>query len=144
MVKLDRLHKEKSGFTLIEIIVVIIIIAILASLALPRFFRTMERSRAAEALQGLSALRQSLQRCYLSRASYLACSPVNDNTFVNLDVDNPNTLATRLFDYATSASAATTFTLQATRNVAQGGDGASTITITDAGVRTGTGVFGGI
>ena len=36
-----KLDKNKSGFTLLEIIIVIIIIGILASLALPKFFKTV-------------------------------------------------------------------------------------------------------
>ena len=138
--------KAKGAFTLIELIVVIIIIGVLASLALPRFFRTVEYSRASEALQNLSTLRQSMQRCYLRASSYLTCSPLNDATFAGLDVENPNNVAAanRLFAYDTSASAATTFTVRATRNTNAGGDGTSTVTLTDAGVRAGTGPFSGI
>ena len=138
--------KAKNAFTLIELIVVIIIIGILASLALPRFFRTVEYSRASEALQNLSSLRQSMQRCYLRLGSFLTCSAVTDATFANLDVESPNNVAVanRLFAYDTSASAAATFTVRATRNTNSGGDGTSTVTLTDAGVRTGTGPFTGI
>ena len=48
-----NLNKNKSGFTLLEIIIVIIIIGILASLALPKFFKTVEYSRSMEALTNL-------------------------------------------------------------------------------------------
>ena len=143
---MTRILKVRGAFTLIELIVVIIIIGVLASLALPRFFRTVERARAAEALQNLSTLRQSMQRCYLRLGSYSTCSAAADSTFTNLDVESPNNVAAanRLFAYDTSASAATTFTVRALRNTLVGGDGTSSVTLTDTGVRTGTGPFAGI
>ena len=49
----------RKGFTLLELLMVVIIIAILASIALPQYLRVAERSRATEALQMLSAIRQS-------------------------------------------------------------------------------------
>lgn len=39
-----------SGFTLIEIIIVIVIVGMLASLVYPRYERTVERAKAAEAV----------------------------------------------------------------------------------------------
>ncbi|MCK5260088.1 MAG: prepilin-type N-terminal cleavage/methylation domain-containing protein [Candidatus Omnitrophica bacterium] len=48
--------KYVSGFTLTEIVVTIIIVGVLASLALPRFTGVLERVRAAEGVQILTAL----------------------------------------------------------------------------------------
>ncbi|MCK5082363.1 MAG: prepilin-type N-terminal cleavage/methylation domain-containing protein [Candidatus Omnitrophica bacterium] len=48
--------KKNSGFTLTEITVTIIIVGILASLTLPRFGGVLERVRAAEGVQILTAL----------------------------------------------------------------------------------------
>ena len=81
---------NKSGFTLLEIIIVIIIIGVLASLALPRFFNTIEYSKAQEALTALSMLRRSMERCYMFDNSYSAC------LIGGLDVDDPETTE---FDY---------------------------------------------
>ncbi|HOW36251.1 MAG TPA: prepilin-type N-terminal cleavage/methylation domain-containing protein [Candidatus Omnitrophota bacterium] len=132
-------RKGNAGFTLLEIIVVIIIISVLASLALPRFFKTVEYSRSAEALANLSTIRQSVERCYLAKGN----SALNCGAFASIDVADPGLTPNALFGYGINA-AADDWTITATRNGTQGGDGASQITINRAGTRQGTGVFGGI
>ena len=41
---------NKSGFTLVEVLVVVVIVAILSSIALPKYTRSIERARATEAM----------------------------------------------------------------------------------------------
>ena len=50
-----------------EIIIVVIIVGVLASLALPKFFSTVEFSRAQEALSSLATVRGGLERYYVSK-----------------------------------------------------------------------------
>lgn len=141
--------KNKSGFTLLEIIIVIIIVGVLASLALPRFFSTVEYSRSTEALTSFTALRQSMERCYLQRSgSYANCNNIN-----NLDVENPANSPNAHFSYSltdtggSGSPSATGYRIVATRGSRDGGDNTSTIFIdqTSTGVtRGGTGKFIGI
>lgn len=135
---------NKSGFTLLEVIIVIIIVGVLASLALPRFFRTVEYSRSMEALENLSTIRSSIERCYLPRASYLQCANYN-----NLDVADPTSNAGSLFVYALGPGAYTGsyFQITARRNTVDGGDNTSTVVFSSSlgdVTRSGTSVFAGV
>lgn len=139
--------KNKSGFTLLEIIIVIIIIGVLASLALPRFFKTIEYSRSAEALQSISTIRQSLERCILQSPGTLS----NCNTIAKLDVEDPGTASSAHFSYTITAPTATnTYAITATRTSAVDPNTNATndtITLTNtAGVitRAGTEEYSGV
>ncbi|MCK5580378.1 MAG: prepilin-type N-terminal cleavage/methylation domain-containing protein [Candidatus Omnitrophica bacterium] len=140
-----KIKTNKSGFTLLEIIIVIIIVGVLASLALPRFFATVEFSRSTEAFASLAAVRQSVERCYLMTRDYTEC----DENFNELDLEDPGTSPGAHFGYGVAASSATAYTITATRNTLDGGAAGDTDTIVlsadDTGVtRTGTGAFSGI
>ena len=135
---------NKSGFTLLEIIIVIIIVGVLASLALPRFFATVEFSRSTEALTSFAAIRQSLERCYNANGGkYTGCGDFN-----NLDLENPATSPGAHFTYTFNpAPAANTYTIVATRNTTDGGAITSWLRLaqdTNGVTRSGSGAFRGI
>ena len=55
-------NEGRGGFTLVELAIVVVIIGVLAAFAVPRFFASVERSRAAEAFNYLSTVRSSMER----------------------------------------------------------------------------------
>ena len=137
--------KHKQGFTLLEIIIVIIIIGVLASLALPRFFSTVEFSRSTEAMNAMAVVRKSIERCSVFNNDYSSC-----NNFTNIDVDDPGLAPEAHFSYtivASGTSGTKDYTITATRNTKDGGDGTSLVTVhsTTTGVtRSGTTAFASI
>jgi general secretion pathway protein G len=58
------------GFTLIELLVVMGIIALLLTIAVPRYFRTMERSRETVLRQDLAVLREAIDKHFGDYGQY--------------------------------------------------------------------------
>lgn len=137
---------KKHGFTLLEIIMVIIVVGVLAGLALPRLFQTVEFSRSSEALMALNVVRSSMERCYVAAGS--TYNPASSSCDLNsLDIDDPGTSPGSHFSYAVSNQSATGYIIEATRLTNDGGDGVSTIFITQSlsgATRAGTVNFVGI
>lgn len=50
---LQKLNKNRGGFTLVEIMIVVAIIALLAAIAVPNFLRARKRSQATRILEDL-------------------------------------------------------------------------------------------
>jgi type II secretion system protein G len=53
---------RRRGFTLIELLVVMSIIGVLLAIAVPRYFKTLERSRETVLRQDLSVLREAIDK----------------------------------------------------------------------------------
>ena len=109
-------NSQLTGFTLIELLVVLIIIGILATLGMPKYNKVVERSRQAEALTMLGALRGAqLRYAAENNGSY---TPV----ITNLDLDSAAT--GKYFNY-TVTGASDANLAQATRNAVQQTSGIS-------------------
>ena len=131
-----KILRNARGFTLLEILIVLVIIAVLAGLAVPAYQASVEKSRAQEALQGLSAAREAMLRFHAANGTYVGAAFGAGN----MDYD-PNAIGTSgqtvIFSYTLSGLAASTFLITATR---QGGP-VGTVTINQAGTVGRTGVY---
>ena len=61
---------RRRGFTLLELLVVMAIIATLLTIAVPRYFRSIQRSKEAVLMQDLTSLRESIDKFYGDTGKY--------------------------------------------------------------------------
>ena len=61
---------RRRGFTLIELLVVMAIIGLLLAIAVPRYFRTLERSRETVLKHDLSVMREAIDKHYGDYGQY--------------------------------------------------------------------------
>jgi general secretion pathway protein G len=66
---------RSRGFTLIELLVVMTIISILLTLAVPRYFRTVERSKETVLKHDLATVRESIDKFYADLGQYPEALP---------------------------------------------------------------------
>ena len=59
---LQKLNKNRGGFTLVEIMIVVAIIALLAAIAVPNFLRARKRSQATRILEDLRIVDSSIDQ----------------------------------------------------------------------------------
>ena len=59
------MRKQKSGFTLLELMIVVIIIGVLAGIAIPRFIKTAEKVRGEKAVSSLRLIRLAGESMYM-------------------------------------------------------------------------------
>ena len=69
-----KIIRNKSGFTLIELIIVVIIIAILAAVVAPIMQNMKAKAIAAEAIQGLNTIKAALMQYYSEHNYYPSVS----------------------------------------------------------------------
>jgi type IV pilus assembly protein PilE len=122
---------SKRGFTLIELIVVVIILSILVSLAMPQYTMTVERSRSAEARRVLGTIREAELAYYLEYEAYSA-------SFTNLRLGGIPSACNTSFYFSYSAGATSTGTRCTAGGKAPNSGTAYTISLTTAGVLSGT------
>lgn len=74
MARLERATRAwaRRGFTLIELLVVMAIVATLLSVALPRYFKSVEKSREAVLRQDLATVRDAIDKHFADTGKYPA------------------------------------------------------------------------
>ncbi len=80
-----------KGFTLIELLTVVLIVGVLSSLALPQYMRSVERSRATEAMVAIKAINDAVYAYAAGRVGNTACP----DSFKKLVVSVPGSLTNR-------------------------------------------------
>ena len=94
---------QKRAFTLIELLVVVLIIGILSAIALPQYRFAVEKARAAEAVIGVQAWYNALQRYYLANGSY---PDSREKALNDIDITLPTPKNFRLYYYYANEDAA--------------------------------------
>jgi len=123
-----RAKRGQKGFTLVELAIVIVIIGVLASFGVPRFRDAVERSKAGESLNYLSAVRAAQERYHAREGTYA-------EDLADLDVSMP---APKYFSVGTVAAGSSddiesSWSLTLSRIGASAGYGAYTVTFTELG-----------
>jgi prepilin-type N-terminal cleavage/methylation domain-containing protein len=120
--------KGQKGFTLVELAIVIVIIGVLASFGVPRFRDAVERSKAGEAMNYLSAVRSAQERYHAREGTY-----ADDLTTLDVSIPTPKYFAVGTVAAGTSGDLEDTWTLTLTREGASAGYGPYTVVFTEQG-----------
>jgi prepilin-type N-terminal cleavage/methylation domain-containing protein len=120
--------KGQKGFTLVELAIVIVIIGVLASFGVPRFRDAVERSKAGEAMNYLSAVRSAQERYHAREGTY-----ADDLTTLDVSIPTPKYFSVGTVAAGGSGDLEDTWTLTLTREGASAGYGAYTVVFTEQG-----------
>ena len=120
--------RKSRGFTLVELAVVVVIIGVLAAFAVPRFLASVERSKAAEAFNYLSAVQGAQERYHARQGTY-----ASNITHLDIKFTPPKYYTVGTVAAGATGSLEDSWTLTLTRTGASAGYGAYTVTFTEQG-----------
>src|SRR5476651_1895516 len=72
---LQKINKNRGGFTLVEIMIVVAIIALLAAIAVPNFLRARKRSEATRILEDLRDLDHAVDQYAIDNGKTSGVNP---------------------------------------------------------------------
>ena len=122
------MEKKGQGFTLVELAVVVVIIGVLAAFAVPRFLSSVERSKAAEAFNYLSAMQAAQERYHARQGTY-----ADDVTNLDIKMSASKYFTVGAVGIGSTGSLEDSWTLTLTRTGASAGYGEYTVTFTEEG-----------
>ncbi len=119
---------KRRGFTLVELAVVVVIIGVLAAFAVPRFLTSVERSRAAEAFNYLSAVQAAQERFHARQGTY-----ADRVTSLEIKLTAPKYYTVGTISAGKTGELEDSWKLSLTRRGSSAGYGAYTVTFTEDG-----------
>jgi type IV pilus assembly protein PilA len=119
---------RKAGFSLVEMAVIVVIFGILAAFALPRFRSSVERSKAAEAYNYLSAVQAAQERFHARQGTY-----TDDLSHLDIQLPLPKYFSIGSLGTGGMGHLEDSWTLTLTRSGASAGYGEYTVTFTEEG-----------
>lgn len=120
--------KSEGGFTLVELAVVVVIIGVLAAFAVPRFLDSVERSKASESFNYLSAVRAAQERHHARQGTY-----ASDMGVLDIKLSAPKYFSVGAISEGATGNLEDSWRLMLTRQGASAGYGAYTVTFTNDG-----------
>lgn len=110
---------RSAGFTLIELLVVMAIIATLLSIAVPRYFKSVDRSKEAVLKQDLGIFREAIDKYYSDKGVYpnaiedlvenrylrsIPADPLTDSASTWIAISPPDTAKGTVYDIRSGAT----------------------------------------
>jgi prepilin-type N-terminal cleavage/methylation domain-containing protein len=123
--------RRELGFTLVELAIVIVIIGVLASFGVPRFRDAVERTKAGEAVNYLSAVRTAQERFAAREGTY--ASELSD---LDIAMPAPKYFHVGTIDVGSTDDLESSWSLTLTREGASAGYGAYTVVFNEQGYDT--------
>ena len=114
--------RTSKGFTLVELAVVIVIIGVLAAFGVPRYLKSVERSKSAEAFAYLTTIRSAQERYHAQHSIY-----AQDQWSLDVQSPSPKYFSVGNFNPGDSGNFETSWSLTLSRQGASSGYGPYTV-----------------